>query len=165
MEQPPQSPAATLPAELIFHILRFSLEEINVFDSAGDREALFRFGPVCRAWCTANLAWPRLGVVSAEEATALASKLERDALERRKAASGRTTRRSAATWIRTPPRELVVIRAGGVNSKAQKASGALVRACPELAVLTLVVETVARFDPLLAELQHGSRGRATAFEA
>lgn len=146
-----QSPVAKLPPELVYNVLRLSLEEIAVVGAADERDALFCFGFVCRAWCTASLGWPRLGVTSVEEATALARKLERDELERRRQASGRTT---GVAWLRSaPPREMVVTAIRTANSESLKAYGALVHACPALDALTLVLEPEESFDPLLAELQ------------
>lgn len=83
-----QSPASTLPAELISHVLRLSLDGLKPLE---ERRDLFVFG-VCCAWYLTTLDWTRFVVASDKEVKALVTKLERDEREQRKAVSGRTNR-------------------------------------------------------------------------
>lgn len=65
-----QSPAATLPEELVSHILDLFLEDL-VHNPLPERKDLFVFTKVCRTWYLASLGWTRCVVMSVEEAKVL----------------------------------------------------------------------------------------------
>lgn len=160
------SPAATLPAELVAHVLRFSLEASPLADwtALEERRDLFLFGNVCRAWYLAAVGWTRFAVRSAKEARGLAIKVARAEREQNKAASGRTTRATSA-WPTSHARELVLCQPSGGDNATSRAYATLVRACTRLE--SLEVEPgdpwkAGDVDLLLGQLEGAARANGAA---